>query len=263
MLRRAVVSARSTAACDDGSPFETSQRPFFVRRACTSPSGESRCTLRASSSSASRRAGQSGDRHRLRARRRRRASPRRPGEASTGVAVTPSATSFRQPLPSARCAELLHDVECTSGITSSSGGGRRRNDASDEQLVGHLRSERRLGPRDGGQARLPLEPVRPLERTDAHDLALARRRSPRRVPSCSPGTTTHTASSRSRSMRRSSRTTCSSASIRSRRRAASSKRRSRASRLQLRLQLRQRVVERVPLDALQRARGELRACACS
>ena len=135
----------------------------------------------------------------------------------------------------------------------------RRNEATREQLVGRLGRESRLGARDRGEARLPFEPAA------ARDTGVRRRPGPwrRRTPA---------ASLRARRARRHraraggaaacaaiSRATSSSASIRSRSRAASSKRRSCGEPLQLRAQLRQRIVERLPLDALQRARRELRA----
>ena len=105
------------AHADDGRPRETSHFPFFVRRACRSPSGREqvrRCF--ASASSASRRTGQSS-----RATvsvcapsTTFSASPRR---SVTGVTLMPSATSFRQPAASARSR--------SSSMPASLPGGRR------------------------------------------------------------------------------------------------------------------------------------------
>ena len=158
MVRRRGRARSRGAVGDDGRPCETSQRPRFVRRACTSPSGECRCTWRASASSSSRRAGQSAAATvSVRAPSTsltagpRRSVDRRRGHA-VGDELPPAVASARSRSSSMR-------ASVGSATTSSSGGGRRRNDGDREQLVGRLRREGRLGARDGGEPRLPLEPA--------------------------------------------------------------------------------------------------------
>ncbi len=185
------------------------------------------------------------------------AAPRR---TSTGVAVTPSATSFRQPSPSARSSSWSMCRVCQRDHLQL-----RRRPAEerrhDPQLVRHLRRERRLGPSDGSEPCLPFEPVGADATGRAQTTWPLATKNPRRVTSRSPGTTMHTASCAQlldapELPRRPARAPRSG-------HAGARRPRSEVTRepLELRPQLRQRIVERVPFDTLQRTGGELRALA--
>ena len=138
---------------EEGLSCETSHLPFFVRRACRSPSGASRCTLRAASSMTS----------------SRRAQPScgtvsvlgpstiftaGPSFSLTGVAATPSTTSLRHPSPSARLRSCSTDQVCQRDHFQL-----RRRPADErrdrEQVVGRSGLERALGPRDAARPPAP------------------------------------------------------------------------------------------------------------
>ena len=222
-----------------------------------SPSGDSRCTLRASVEQTRRGVPASSARSTVSVRGPvdqldRRATPERDGRRRHAV---------RDELPPAvaraTLAELVHAWECRSTTTSSSGGGRRRNAGDHEQIVGRLRRQARLGARDGGEPRLPLEHrAAPWNGRDADDLALCdEEATPARFPvgrddadgertkALEPGDLARDLLERGDPVAEArgvleALLACEAA--------------------QLRAQLRERVVERLPVDALQRARGELR-----
>ena len=120
------------------------------------------------------------------------------------------------------------------------------------QLVGRLRRERRLGPGDGREAGLPLDPVRADVRPHADDLAL---RDEEGTPGAlaltghddadgHPAQLLHPADLAGRVLER--------LDAVAQPRGVLEAELAREP-LELRAQLRQRVVERLPLDALQRA----------
>src|SRR5207244_11842414 len=151
--------ARVGAALDDALPAETSQAPFFVRRACTSPSGVSRCTLRALASSSSSRAGHCS-RGTVSVREPSTTFTAAPRRTSTGVAVTPSTTSFLQPSPSARSSSCSMYEVCQPQYLEL------RRPPVDErcdhpEVVGRLWCERGLRACDRREPGLPFDPLRP------------------------------------------------------------------------------------------------------
>ena len=157
------------------------------------------------------------------------ASPRR---SVTGVAVTPSATSFRQPAPSARARSSSMTWSVRAGsppAPAADGAGRPPRASSSSATSGASVGSARATAASPACHSSPCGPCHGRAQTTCPRAMYVARR----VPPCSPGVTTQTASPRKRSMRCSSRTTCSSASIRSRSRAASSNRSSCESRRSL------------------------------
>src|SRR4051794_24258888 len=217
-----------------------------------SPSGASRWTLRASASSVSSRSGQSAH-STVSVRGPSTILTAGPRRNATGVAATPSTTSFRQPSASARSRSSFIATLCQPHDRQL---GRRPPDERREraQVVRRLRRERRLRPPDRGEARLPLEPARAAPRPDADDLPF---RDPDRALAddqahlhlaqpLHPLNLDRDILERGYPVPQPSRIFEAEIAREA---------------FQLRAELRQRVVQRLPLDALERARRELRLTA--